>query len=93
VNRHPALDRALLIGSYVILVAVVVFGAFYVPHEFNKSHDEQCAIAEAFVDLVAANLTFVANPAGREQAVRLTNEAIDKLNDTCSNIHLQKIPN
>lgn len=68
--------RAAFIASFIGLALVVTLGAFWLKHEFNESHKTQCEIATAQVEIVAAA------PA-RDGNVRLINDAIDRLNDTC----------
>lgn len=44
----------LLVASYVLLVSVVVAGAFWIQHEFNDANYERCIILQIQVDLIKA---------------------------------------
>jgi hypothetical protein len=71
--------QAAFVAAYLGLAAVVTFGAFWINHEFDKSHHTQCQIATAQVEIAAAAES---RPLVK-QNMRLLNDAIDRLNDEC----------
>lgn len=81
--------ESLLIVAYVLLVIVVVSGAFFIPRQFHEQHKDDCSIARAFADIAAVATTAIIDTtrnvtaAQQETATRLLNRAIDELNSTC----------
>lgn len=77
----------LLVFSYLLLIAIVVFETFWIGRQFDNSHDDQCAIAKAQAETAVA----VADaPPRSPRAVAALNEAIRTLNDTCD-FHIEEI--
>lgn len=78
------LRAALLVASYVILVALVVAGLFFVDRQFDDAHDNECQIAYAQVTVTAVDVGLalgVDPPTPGEVAA--VNAAIERLNDAC----------
>lgn len=42
--------------AYVILIALFVFGSYWIQHEFEDAHNERCELLQ--VDLDLQNLTY-----------------------------------
>jgi sensor domain CHASE-containing protein len=77
------LREYLLILAYVILVGVVVVESFFIADQFDNSHKDQCAIAQAQAQLAVVNLALVTEPATKAKTIKVINGAIRTLNDTC----------
>ena len=78
----------LLIAAYVILVAVVVFGAFFIQREFDQAHDDQCSIARATALVLSASILLGTDgesvPADvRDDARALLTQAQTEIAATC----------
>lgn len=66
-NRKPIDQRvaaALLVLSYVLLVAVVSFGAFWIRQQFDKAEQDRCEMLVVQIQLTAAEVLTLkaANP-------------------------------
>jgi hypothetical protein len=73
------LRAGLLTVAYVILVAIVTFGAFWLDWQFDRIHENDCAIARATSVLVAADLA----ESGRAESEDLLREAQRMIDETC----------
>lgn len=79
------LREYLLVAAYVILVAIVAFGGYWIDHEFELAHDDQCQVAHAQVEVAAVQLsaTLRGQDAPPNGSIRIVNDAVRRLNDAC----------
>lgn len=77
----------LLIVAYVLLVFVVAFGAFFVHSEFEKVHDDQCAVSRSMALIVGADILASVDPdLSEDRQERIENaltEAQASIEETC----------
>lgn len=81
-------DRIALWASYVILVGVVAFGAFWINREFDQAQEERCTVAwlqaENSLGVLGATLILVPdeNIPKQQSARDALQVIIDNQNDT-----------
>lgn len=81
----------LLVVSYFILVAVVVFQSIFVKNQWDDQQHNACAILRVNVRLVVAELSDVENPARHAALIARTNDVIHELNEACDGTDLPNV--
>jgi len=86
--RQPRLiDRLLLSTSYVILIAVVVFGVFWLGFQFNDQSHQRCKLAKVQLEVITSVYISFRNQVGANpndpEIVKLLNDANKTLMEEC----------